>query len=269
MSESDENGTKTEGIPSEGEPAPLRTPLPPPRTPPLRSPLPSSQMPPPPLSPDDAEGGSSPSFHPPASFSQPPLPAFPMEPPTPATSDKPLSNPPTPPPRPGSVRPPSVELSTAVSGTVPTKVAGAGSGRGASGPQPAAELATTQAGIELGRPLFAVAAIGIALALGGLVIGGSRAALSVGVGAALATANLWVFTRFGTAFFARRGINAPWGLLAILKLIVLFGAVAQVLRSEFASPVAFLVGYLALPIGIVVSQFFGLRHDFENGEGST
>ena len=60
-----------------------------------------------------------------------------------------------------------------------------------------------------------------------------------------------MFTRIGTAFFARRGINAPWGLIAVLKLIVLFGAVAVVLRSDFASPVGFLVGYLALPIDLV------------------
>jgi hypothetical protein len=156
-----------------------------------------------------------------------------------------------------------------VSGTVAAKRGNAGSERGVSGPQPPTELATTQAGIELGRPLFAVAAIGILLGLGGLLIGGSRVALSVGVGAFLATANLWGFTKIGTAFFARRGISAPWGLIAGLKLVLLFGAVALVLRAEFASPIAFLVGYLALPIGIVVSQFFGLRHDFENGEGST
>jgi hypothetical protein len=166
------------------------------------------------------------------------------------------------------VRPPGPEPSTSVSGTVPAKGASAGSDRGI-GPQPSIALATTQAGIELGRPLFAVAAIGILLGLGGLLIGGGRTGLSVGVGAFLATVNLWLFTRIGTAFFARRGINAPWGLLAVLKLVVLFGAVALVLRTEFASPIGFLVGYLALPIGIVVSQFFGLRQDFENGEGST
>ncbi len=156
-----------------------------------------------------------------------------------------------------------------MSGTVPTKVGGAASDRGVSGPAPSTELATTQVGIELGRPLFAVAAIGVALAVGGLLVGGGRSGLSVAVGAFLATMNLWGFTRIGTAFFARRGIRAPWGLLAALKLVLLFGAVDLVLRADYASPVGFLVGYLALPIGIVVSQFFGLRHDFENGEGST
>jgi hypothetical protein len=92
--------------------------------------------------------------------------------------------------------------------------------------------------------------------------------ISAGIGAFLATSNLWAFTRIGTASFARRGIHTPWGLLAALKLVALFAAVALVLRTEYASPIAFLIGYLALPIGIVVSQFFGLRHDFENGEGS-
>jgi hypothetical protein len=164
----------------------------------------------------------------------------------------------------GSVRPPAPEPSTAVSGTVPAK----GGKQISSQPQPPENLATTQTGIELGRPLFAVAAIGIALGLGGLVVGGTSQAVSIAIGAFLATSNLWVFTRLGTAFFARRGIHASWGLIAVLKLIVLFGAVALVLRSELASPIGFLVGYLALPIGIVVSQFFGLRQDFENGEGS-
>jgi hypothetical protein len=155
-----------------------------------------------------------------------------------------------------------------VSGTVPAQGTGADGTHSVSGSQPSAELATTQAGIELGRPLFAVAAIGVALSLGGLLIGGSRIALNTGIGAALATVNLWLFTRIGTGFFARRGIRAPFALLAPIKLIALFASVAMVLRADFANPIAFLVGYLALPIGIVVSQLVGLRQDFENGEST-
>jgi hypothetical protein len=48
----------------------------------------------------------------------------------------------------------------------------------------------------------------------------------------------------------------------------LFGGVFFILKKELADPLSFLIGYLALPIGIVASQFLGLRADFGNGEDS-
>jgi hypothetical protein len=106
------------------------------------------------------------------------------------------------------------------------------------------------------------------LALGALPLAGRHAAVGVAIGAVTATLNLWAFTRIGRAFFSRRGISAPWGLLAGLKLGLLFAGVYAVLKTDLASPVTFLIGYLALPIGIVVSQLLGLGPDLENGEGS-
>jgi hypothetical protein len=64
---------------------------------------------------------------------------------------------------------------------------------------------------------------------------------------------------------SRRG---GWAFMAALKLLVLFGAVFAILKKDLADPLPFLIGYLALPIGIVASQFLGLRADFGNGEGS-
>jgi hypothetical protein len=127
--------------------------------------------------------------------------------------------------------------------------------------------AATRAGIELGRPLFAVAAIGVAIALGALFFVGVHAGQGVAVGAATATLNLWAFTRIGTAFFSRRGMRASWGLLAGAKLLVLFGGVAVLLKMQITDPLMFLMGYLALPIGIVASQLLGLQPDFDEGEG--
>jgi hypothetical protein len=124
-------------------------------------------------------------------------------------------------------------------------------------------IASTRAGIELGRPVFAVAAIGIMVALGALIVAGVQAGIGVAVGASTATLNLWAFTRLGTAFLSRRGVRASWGILAGLKLIALFGAVSVILKMDIADPVSFLIGYLALPVGIVASQLLGLQPDFE------
>jgi len=108
-----------------------------------------------------------------------------------------------------------------------------------------------------------VAAIGLMLALGALILSGMPTGIDVVVGASTATLNLWAFTRLGSTFLSRRGVHASWGLLAGLKLIALFGAVSVILKMEVADPISFLVGYLALPVGIVASQLLGLQPDFE------
>jgi hypothetical protein len=130
------------------------------------------------------------------------------------------------------------------------------------------DLTTTRPGIELGRPLFAVVAIGVLLAGGAWLLKGQPAGLGVGIGALVASLNLWVFTRIGTAMVSGTGRSAGWGLVALLKLLMLFGGVFAILKKDLADPLSFLIGYLALPIGIVASQFLGLRADFGNGEGS-
>jgi hypothetical protein len=122
---------------------------------------------------------------------------------------------------------------------------------------------STRAGIELGRPVFAVATIGLIVALGALLLAGTQAGIGVAVGASTATLNLWAFTRLGTAFLSRRGVHASWGILAGLKLIGLFAAVSVILKMDVADPISFIVGYLALPVGIVASQLLGLQPDFE------
>src|SRR5262249_48308441 len=110
---------------------------------------------------------------------------------------------------------------------------------------------------------FAVAVIGLMVALGALILSGVPAGIGVAVGAGTATFNLWAFTRLGSAFFSRRGVRASWGILARFKLIALFVAGSVILKMEVADPISFLIGYLALPVGIVTSQLLGLQPDFE------
>ena len=136
-------------------------------------------------------------------------------------------------------------------------------------PTPMAEqLTTTQTGIELGRPVFAVVAIAVIFAAGAYFIKGTPIAIGVGIGGITATLNLWAFTRIGSAMFTGQSGRGTWGLMAVLKLFVLFGAVFWVLKKDWADPLSFWVGYLSLPVGIVASQLLGLRPDFGNGEGS-
>jgi hypothetical protein len=136
-------------------------------------------------------------------------------------------------------------------------------------PTPMADqLVTTQPGIELGRPVFAVVAIGIVSAVAAYFLRGQATAIGVGIGGLTATLNLWAFTRIGAAMFAGHRSAGAWSVMAVLKLFVLFGAVFWVLKKDWADPLSFLIGYLSLPVGIVASQLLGLRPDFGNGEGS-
>ena len=130
------------------------------------------------------------------------------------------------------------------------------------------DLTNTRPGIELGRPLFAVVAMAVLLAGGGTLIAGRATGIGIGVGGLIAALNLWAFTRIGAAVLSGQRRRGAWGLVAILKLFALFGAVFFILKRDLADPLSFLIGYLALPVGIVASQFLGLRADFGNGEGS-
>ncbi len=103
----------------------------------------------------------------------------------------------------------------------------------------------------------AVFACGVAFAVIGLAVGGARVALGVFLGGAIATVNLVVFARVVQAFLARRGNTAPWGLVAVLKLVFLFGGVWLALRSGFVSPLSLAAGYAALPFGVTLASLFG------------
>jgi hypothetical protein len=129
------------------------------------------------------------------------------------------------------------------------------------------DAASIALGLDIGltRPLLAVAAIGAVAALVALAIYDGSKGAGVAVGAVLATANLWAFARIGTAALGRRGVGTPWILIAPLKLGLLFAAVVALLKAQIAGPIDFLVGYLALPVGIVISQLVGARAEMEQG----
>jgi hypothetical protein len=117
--------------------------------------------------------------------------------------------------------------------------------------------------------ILSVLACGACFAIAGLALFGARAGLGAAIGGAIATANLWVFAQLGRAFVARKGRTAPWSVVALLKLLALFGGVWLILASGIVSPLSLAVGYAALPVGITLASLFGPRPPEPENEGGT
>ena len=105
--------------------------------------------------------------------------------------------------------------------------------------------------------IVSVLGCGLCFSVAGGALFGLRAGFGVLLGALLATLNLWVFARVGEAFVARRGNTAPWAVIAVLKLLLLFGAVGLILGTEVVSGLSLAGGYAALPFGVTFASLFG------------
>ena len=105
--------------------------------------------------------------------------------------------------------------------------------------------------------IVSVFVCGVCFALVALALFGARAALGVFIGGTIATGNLFVFARLGQAMIARKGNTAPWSVVAVLKLLLLFCGVWIILRSGVVSGLSLAVGYAALPFGVTFASLFG------------
>jgi hypothetical protein len=105
--------------------------------------------------------------------------------------------------------------------------------------------------------IVAVAATAMAMTGGAFGIWGSRIAIGVAIGGALATVNLIVLARIGQAFIGRKGRTSPWAVIAAFKLVALLAGVWLILKSGVASGLTLAMGYCALPIGITLGSLFG------------
>jgi hypothetical protein len=105
--------------------------------------------------------------------------------------------------------------------------------------------------------ITSVLIVGLIFAVVGFGLGGLRTGFGVALGGAIAAANLWVFARVGNAFVSKKGNTAPWGVIALLKMLLLFGGVWLILRTGVVSALSLVAGYAALPIGITVASLFG------------
>jgi hypothetical protein len=105
--------------------------------------------------------------------------------------------------------------------------------------------------------LWAIALCGVALTLGSPFVLGKQAIVGVALGSAIAAFNLWSLARIVRAFM--NGAGLPWVLLAAFKLIGLLAVVALVLQLGLTTVIPLVVGYAALPVGIVFAQLGAAR----------
>ena len=115
---------------------------------------------------------------------------------------------------------------------------------------------TIQSG-EFAGVLRVVAIVGLVLVAGACLAAGPRVMLAVAIGAGAAVLNLWVIGRLVATFLGGRG-RMSWGFVALVKLAVLFGGMFLLIKSGIAGVIPLLIGYGALPVGIVVAQLGGL-----------
>jgi hypothetical protein len=117
-------------------------------------------------------------------------------------------------------------------------------------------FATTGEG-SLGAAIVAVAVTGLLLTAVTAVFWGTRMAVSVATGAAIASSNLYVVSKIvGRVMSSGAGAGA-WSLIAVMKIVVLVAGVGLLLTRGLVDPIALLVGYGSLPIGIALSPLLG------------
>ncbi len=123
------------------------------------------------------------------------------------------------------------------------------------------EKSDAQGGIR--QSVVVVSILGIAGTIAAGWLSGMVAARSVAIGAALAVGNLWLLAQMVRGFLARKGATIPWSIVAVLKMVLLFGAMYVLVKSRFVDILPCVFGYAALPVGIVFAQVLGSRHSPE------
>jgi hypothetical protein len=113
--------------------------------------------------------------------------------------------------------------------------------------------------------LVGVTAFGALFAVFAACGWGARPALSVLAGVAIAVANLYGLARILGALVGLRASQDPnagiWGVLAIVKVLGLFGVVWLLMSARLVDPFALVVGWIALPVGIAVASLVSDKTD--------
>ena len=106
-----------------------------------------------------------------------------------------------------------------------------------------------------------VAGLG-ALAPIGALVGGTDAGLGVLAGGILALGNLWLLGRASErtlALFVGRRLHPLWMVSVGLRHLAIFGALALLLASGRAHPLALIAGLSVLPPVLVIAAFRAAR----------
>jgi hypothetical protein len=117
------------------------------------------------------------------------------------------------------------------------------------------------------RTHLAVALVGAAFAFCGFVFFGKAAAMSIFVGATLASVNLKVLSN--TVSRLVQGSSAPWVGVALLKFIVLMAIVYALIEFQWVQSLGLALGFLALPVGILLGAGLSTSSDSEGNYDSS
>ena len=123
------------------------------------------------------------------------------------------------------------------------------------------ETGANETSMGVRHAIIAVSIFGLAGTLAALWLGGMKTARSVAIGAAIAAGNLWVLAQMVRGFLANRGASVPWGIVAVLKFVLLFGAMYVLVKTGTVDILPCAIGFCALPVGIVLAELFGGRRD--------
>lgn len=99
-----------------------------------------------------------------------------------------------------------------------------------------------------------VAVVGVLTSVTVGYFAGRGAGLSAVYGATLGLVNLVILGRMVRAFLGRGGASAPWVVAALTKLAVLLLAMYLPVRAGLVQVLPFVIGFGALPLGIVLGQ---------------
>jgi hypothetical protein len=119
---------------------------------------------------------------------------------------------------------------------------------------------------RLRTAILTVAVVGVGLTGGAVSLFGASVAWSVGVGAALATLNLWALARVITGRGTSEAPGRRQGVLAALKMLGLIAVVWLLMRHGVTAPIPMVVGLGSLPIGIVIGSLVSDRSVPERAE---
>jgi hypothetical protein len=111
---------------------------------------------------------------------------------------------------------------------------------------------TDQNGIA--SAIWSVAIVAALFTAAGPTLLGANTRLSIALGGLLAVANLWAIARTVRGFLHPAGARSPWVSLAMLKFAVMFLGVLFLVRGGYAKLLPLVIGYAALPVGIVIAQ---------------
>lgn len=101
-----------------------------------------------------------------------------------------------------------------------------------------------------------VLSVGVFGAILALIWLGWVQALSVLLGSLVGAANLWVISRLIPRLMASEGPKATWAVLSALKVGALLAIIALLVSSSFVDLLFLCIGYISVPLGIVVGQLF-------------